>query len=58
MMNILLTAHKAMNAGVAVTAVNGQAISNKQYHKSKSRRCNNLLFFYALKQAERKSYER
>lgn len=28
MMNILLTAHKAMNAGVAVTAVNGQAISN------------------------------
>ena len=28
MMNILLTAHKAMNAGVAVTAVNGQAILN------------------------------
>lgn len=28
MMNISLTAHKAMNAGVAVTAVNGQAISN------------------------------
>lgn len=28
MMNILLTAHKAMNAGVAVNAVNGQAISN------------------------------
>lgn len=28
MMNILLTAHKAMNAGAAVTAVNGQAISN------------------------------
>ena len=47
MMNILLTAHKAMNAGVAVTAVNGQAISNKQYHKLKPRRCNNLLFFYA-----------
>ena len=34
-----------MNAGVAVTAVNGQAISNKQYHKFKLRRCNNLLFF-------------
>lgn len=34
-----------MNAGVAVTAVNGQAISNKQYHKLKPRRCNNLLFF-------------
>lgn len=45
MMNILLTAHKVMNAGVAVTAVNGQAISNKQYHKFKLRRCNNLLFF-------------
>ena len=58
MMNILLTAHKAMNAGVAVTAVNGQAISNKQYHKLNPRRCNNLLFFYVLKQAERKSYER
>ena len=43
-----------MNAGVAVTAVNGQAISNKKYHKFKLRRCNNLLFFYALKQAERK----
>lgn len=28
MMNILPTAHKVMNAGVAVTAVNGQAISN------------------------------
>jgi uncharacterized surface anchored protein len=28
MMNILPTAHKAMNAGVAVIAVNGQAISN------------------------------
>ena len=28
MMNILLTAHKAMNAEVAVIAVNGQAISN------------------------------
>ena len=28
MMNILLTAHKAMIAGAAVTAVNGQAISN------------------------------
>ena len=47
MMNILLTAHKAMNARAAVTAVNGQAISNKQYHKFKLRRCNNLLFFYA-----------
>lgn len=34
-----------MNAGVAVIAVNGQAISNKQYHKFKLRRCNNLLFF-------------
>lgn len=34
-----------MNAGVAVTAVNGQAISNKQYHKFNLRRCNNLLFF-------------
>lgn len=34
-----------MNAGVAVTAVNGQAISNKQYNKFKLRRCNNLLFF-------------
>ena len=34
-----------MNAGAAVTAVNGQAISNKQYHKFKLRRCNNLLFF-------------
>ena len=49
MMNILLTAHKVMNAGVAVTAVNGQAISNKQYHKFKLRRCNNLLFFLCLK---------
>ena len=28
MMNILLTAHKVMNAGVAVTEENGQAISN------------------------------
>lgn len=28
MMNILLIAHKAMNVGVVVTAVNGQAISN------------------------------
>lgn len=35
-----------MNAGVAVTAVNGQAISNKQYHKFKLRRYNNLLFFF------------
>ena len=47
MMNIFPTAHKVMSAGVAVTAVNGQAISNKQYHKLKPRRCNNLLFFYA-----------
>lgn len=46
MINILLTAHKAMNAGAAVTAVNGQAISNKKYHKFNLRRCNNLLFFY------------
>lgn len=34
-----------MNAGAAVIAVNGQVISNKQYHKFKLRRCNNLLFF-------------
>lgn len=34
-----------MNSGAAVIAVNGQVISNKQYHKFKLRRCNNLLFF-------------
>lgn len=28
MMNIFPTAHKVMSAGVAVTAANGQAISN------------------------------